>query len=83
MNHFEAVFENGVLKPLELLPLREHERVKVTVSRTTDDSWLDNDFMNACAAEADPTVTLEQVRQRLSKISGSMDAAIAEDRGEF
>ena len=27
----EAVYENGVLKPVEPLPLKEHERVKVTI----------------------------------------------------
>ncbi len=27
----EAVYENGVLKPTEPLPLKEHERVRVTV----------------------------------------------------
>ena len=27
---FEAVYENGVLKPLEGLPFREHERVRVS-----------------------------------------------------
>jgi predicted DNA-binding antitoxin AbrB/MazE fold protein len=27
----EAVYENGVLKPVEPLPLREHEKVRVTV----------------------------------------------------
>jgi predicted DNA-binding antitoxin AbrB/MazE fold protein len=28
---FEAVYENGVLKPFQPLPLKEHERVRVTV----------------------------------------------------
>jgi predicted DNA-binding antitoxin AbrB/MazE fold protein len=27
----EAVYENGVLKPTQPLPLKEHERVRVTV----------------------------------------------------
>jgi predicted DNA-binding antitoxin AbrB/MazE fold protein len=27
----EAVYENGVLKPCDPLPLKEHERVRVTV----------------------------------------------------
>ena len=28
---FEAVYENGVLKPVQPLPLQEHEAVRVTV----------------------------------------------------
>jgi predicted DNA-binding antitoxin AbrB/MazE fold protein len=27
----EAVYENGVLKPVQPLPLREHEKVQITV----------------------------------------------------
>ncbi len=27
----EAIYENGVLKPLQPLPLKDHERVEVTV----------------------------------------------------
>jgi predicted DNA-binding antitoxin AbrB/MazE fold protein len=27
----EAIYENGVLKPVQPLPLQEHERVRVTV----------------------------------------------------
>jgi predicted DNA-binding antitoxin AbrB/MazE fold protein len=29
----EAVYENGVLKPLQPLPLKEHEKVRVTVEQ--------------------------------------------------
>jgi predicted DNA-binding antitoxin AbrB/MazE fold protein len=29
----EAVYENGVLKPTQPLPLQEHEKVQVTVKR--------------------------------------------------
>ena len=27
----EAIYENGVLKPLQPLPLKEHERVQLTI----------------------------------------------------
>jgi predicted DNA-binding antitoxin AbrB/MazE fold protein len=27
----EAVYENGVLKPVQALPLKEHERVRITL----------------------------------------------------
>jgi predicted DNA-binding antitoxin AbrB/MazE fold protein len=32
----EAVYENGVLKPLQPLPLREHEQVRLQVDTTED-----------------------------------------------
>ncbi|MGH7222424.1 MAG: antitoxin family protein, partial [Gemmataceae bacterium] len=31
----EAIYENGVLKPVEPLPLKEHEKVRVTLSCET------------------------------------------------
>ena len=27
----EAIYENGVLKPAHLLPLKEHEKVQITI----------------------------------------------------
>jgi predicted DNA-binding antitoxin AbrB/MazE fold protein len=32
----EAIYENGVLKPVQPLPLREHERVRVSVETIPD-----------------------------------------------
>jgi predicted DNA-binding antitoxin AbrB/MazE fold protein len=32
----EAVYENGVLKPAQPLPLAEHERVRLAVHRSAD-----------------------------------------------
>jgi hypothetical protein len=32
----EAVYENGVLKPTQPLPLKEHERVRLTVQTNVD-----------------------------------------------
>ncbi len=36
---FEAIYENGVLKPVKPLPLKEHE--KVTVTLFTGQSWVE------------------------------------------
>ena len=35
----EAVYENGVLKPSQPLPLAEHEKVNVTIESAS--SWVD------------------------------------------
>ncbi|HZU37012.1 MAG TPA: antitoxin family protein [Gemmataceae bacterium] len=35
----EAVYENGVLKPSEPLPLREHEKVRVSVEPARLPIW--------------------------------------------
>jgi predicted DNA-binding antitoxin AbrB/MazE fold protein len=31
----EAVYENGVLRPIQPLPLQEHEKVSITIQPTT------------------------------------------------
>ena len=67
----QAVYENGVLRPLEPLALKEHQQVTVTVSDQEGD-WLDTAFLRYLEAEADESVTLEQVRSALAKIPGSM-----------
>jgi predicted DNA-binding antitoxin AbrB/MazE fold protein len=36
----EATYEDGVLKPAEPLPLKEHERVRITVEE--DSAWRTN-----------------------------------------
>jgi predicted DNA-binding antitoxin AbrB/MazE fold protein len=82
LSDVEAVYENGVLRLLSALPLAEREHVKVTVVRAADEDWLDVQYMEACAVDADPSVTLEQVRSSLAKIRGSMDEAIQADRGD-
>lgn len=35
---FEAVYENGVLKPIQPLPLKEHEKVRLTIQ--PDTTWV-------------------------------------------
>ena len=38
----EAVFENGILKPLQPLPFPEHAKVSLTVEEKT--SWTDKTY---------------------------------------
>jgi predicted DNA-binding antitoxin AbrB/MazE fold protein len=83
LNEIEAIYEHGVFRPLAPVSLSEQERVKLTFSRDLEEGWLDTEFMNACEAEADPTITLQHVRDTMAKIHGTMDDAINADRGEF
>lgn len=81
----EAVYEKGVLRPLEPLDLTENERVTVTVtngSRPLDDELLDTEFLAYCETQADDTVSLEAVRQALAKIPGSLADDIRAERDE-
>jgi hypothetical protein len=47
-----------------------------------DESFLDVEFMEACKREADPSVTLEDVRRILAKVPGSLADAVIEEREE-
>lgn len=68
----QAVYEKGVLRPLEPLSLKEHQQVTVTVTEQEDGDWLDAAFLRYLETQADDSVTLAQVRAALAKIPGSM-----------
>ncbi len=38
----EAVYENGVLKPAQPLPLKEHETVRITIQPKTN--WIEETY---------------------------------------
>jgi len=73
IRNVQAVYKGGVLRPLEPLDLREQQLVNVTITdETPPESWLDTECLAACAGEADDAVTLEEVREALAKIPGSL-----------
>ena len=82
----DAVYENGILKPLQALDLAEDERVVVTITQEENGAGLgqpDADFMQGLRrrlADAVPAPGLEEVRRRLSKIPGSMTADFIAER---
>lgn len=79
----EAIYENGVVRPLEPLALPDLERVKVTIAQAGDEEWMDIEFMESCAEDSDPSIRVEDVRKAMSKIEGSMTKAVSESRGEY
>jgi predicted DNA-binding antitoxin AbrB/MazE fold protein len=75
----EAIYENGVLRPLGPVNLPEHQRVIVTLGEPEED-WLDTEFMDSCAAEVREHVSLETVQQILAKIPDSLADSIVTER---
>ena len=78
----QAVYEDGVLRPLEPIPLEDRQEVTVTISDEKDvlrdhpllaspDEW---------AAAADDDISLDEVRRALSTIRGSLSDAIIDER---
>ena len=79
----QAVYEKGVLRPLEPLDLREQRLVHVTVSdEAPPEPRLDAECLAACAGEADDGVSLDEVRAALAKIAGSLTEDFIAEREE-
>jgi predicted DNA-binding antitoxin AbrB/MazE fold protein len=81
---FDAIYENGVLRPLNPVDLPEHERLSVIVNRPADPlaDVLDWDAHELAAAEGDESISLEDVQAALSKIPGSMADVVSAERDE-
>ncbi len=84
----DAIYQKGVLRPLEPLNLAENELVVVTVvtgSGNCDRSKLDVEYIEKIRKElagAEPAPGRKAIRERLAKISGSMAAEIVAERGD-
>jgi len=87
-NHVDAVYENGVLRPSEPLPLEEHQRVRVTISSISGDSLaplVDQSFLEqACreVAAAGYIPTHEEVGRMTATDASSWSEAIIAEREE-
>jgi predicted DNA-binding antitoxin AbrB/MazE fold protein len=83
----EAVYEDGVLKPLQPLDLTEHEHVVVSVTKVSSAAGpaVDIEFLESLRTDlrdAGPAPGLEEVRRRLAKIPGSMTDDFIGEREE-
>jgi predicted DNA-binding antitoxin AbrB/MazE fold protein len=77
---FEAIYENGVLRPLEGVKLPDGQHVMVSVTQVTATEEEIAAYFSAedWAAAKDDAISLPQVRTALSGIQGSLaDTAIA------
>jgi predicted DNA-binding antitoxin AbrB/MazE fold protein len=76
----QPVYKDGVLQPLEAVPLEDKQQVTVTI---TDPTTVGQDVKGYFSPEeweeaAHDDVSLDEVRRALSTISGSLsDAVIA------
>lgn len=85
----EAVYENGILRPLQPLHLKEADKVMVSVSLIAGgglSAKLDHQFVAYARAEVATMKvipTLEEVQRQLSTIAESMSEAIIAERGDY
>jgi len=79
----EAVYEGGVLRPVEPLRLDEHQLVSVMIlDDVASDEELQFEAPQRFETLADYSVTVEAVRGALSKIPGSLDADFVAERNQ-
>jgi len=80
---FEAVYENGVLRPLESLGLENCQRVHVSIADIHEASGLAGYFEpDEWEAAKRDDISLEDVRRALSSIRGSLSDAVIASREE-
>ena len=77
-----AIYEGGVLHPLEQLTLAEKEQVAITVY-SGDEQWLDTEAHENAVRESGGAVPLAEVRRQLAKIRGSLADVVIAERGEY
>jgi predicted DNA-binding antitoxin AbrB/MazE fold protein len=80
--HVDAIYEHGVFRPLAPLPLAERERVRLVVE-TGQEAWLDDDAHCISEREAEPELSLEEIRAELAQIPGSWADDVIAERGEY
>jgi predicted DNA-binding antitoxin AbrB/MazE fold protein len=76
--YITAIYEQGVLRPLGPLELREHEIVSLVLNTADDsssNSWVDG-------AVNDVPVSWEQVRTALSELPGPLSEDFSRARDE-
>lgn len=80
----QAVYENGAFRPLEPVSCHEQERVRLTVESigAAEEALFDEEFLAYCETQVDDAVSLEDVRQALAKIPGSLADDIRAERDE-
>ena len=80
----QAVYKNGVLQPLEAPLLEEKQQVTVTIKdpRSVGQDLAGYFSAEEWAAASHDTVSLDEVRQALSTISGSLSDAVIAQRQE-
>ncbi len=79
----QAVYEGGVLWPVEPLRLDEHQLVSVVIlDEIAPDDELQFEAPERFEALADHSVSLKNLRRALSKIPASLDADFVAARNE-
>jgi predicted DNA-binding antitoxin AbrB/MazE fold protein len=74
----EAVYENGILRPLEPLGLADHQHVFLTVNEVPNyKAWAEEQL-----GKLEPPPGLHAIHRLVAGMTGSMSDLIMDERGE-
>ncbi len=82
----EAVYEQGVLRPLTPVELAESQRVRLIIADASGGSQRDMAIVERARAEVGALIappTIEEVRAALASIPGSLSGDVIAERGDF
>lgn len=84
IQHITAVYEDGVLKPLEPVQLSDAEIVTISIERASDAEEIGTgrDYVPLIAAEGDPNMSWEEVQALLAHLPGSLAEDFIRERDE-
>lgn len=81
----DAIYENGVLRPLVPVNLAEHQQVSIVIrlkGEEDEDEEDESEYMPFVAEDGDPNITWEEVHKATENIPGSLADQIIRDRDE-
>jgi predicted DNA-binding antitoxin AbrB/MazE fold protein len=82
----DVIYENGVFRPLEPVDVPEHQRMTIMISEVSmvpsQEELFDTEYERWAATQVKEDISLEAVRQALSKIPGSLTADFLAERAE-
>ena len=83
----DAVYENGVFRPLTPVAVGESQRVRITIADADPQPvFVDTELVERARAEVAAMKhrpSIEEVRAALASLPGSMAETVIEERGEF
>lgn len=69
-----------IIQAIDELTAQQQQRLWEMIKKVREESALVRPFLASIESEADPQITLEQVRQELSSIKGNLSDLIIQER---
>jgi len=81
--HVKAIYERGVLKPLDPLDLKEEEVVSLFIQKLAESGQeLDDEYLPFIAEDGDSNITWQEVQMVLAKLPRSLTEDFDRERDE-